>query len=139
MPMLKADQITPRQFRNVVPEMFKNRGYITLEKDMELEIESIVFSIYQATKRVGDEKQKKKLATEDGQPVTNITAYIGFTDGFYSSVNGDIAVWQLASIVGFDETAIGQYPYTLDQPEKVKTITVNEKMGNKEYPKIAFD
>lgn len=137
MPMLKANQITPRQFRNVVPDIFKNRGYITLEKDMSVEIESIVFSIYQATKTVGDEKQE--LTTKDGTPITNITAYIGFTDGFYSSVNGDIAVQQLASIVGFDETAIGQYPYKLDTPEKVKTITVNEKMGNKDYPKIAFD
>lgn len=141
MAMIKASQVTPRQFRNVVPEMYRNMPYTKLDKaDVEIEITSIVFSIYQAKTRDKDDKDDiVELVTRDGKPITNITVYIGLSNGCYSSVNGDTAIEQLASIVDFNETAIGQYPYELETPEKAKTIMVNEKMGKKEYPKVAFD
>jgi len=137
MTMIKASEVTPRQIRTVMPDQYANRGYVDLADGMTINIESIVFSIYPATKNV--DGHRIKLETQEGKPITNTTAYIGLTDGKYTSVNGDVAVCQLASIVGFKATDIGKYPFNLEKPETVKVITVKEKMGNKEYPKFAFE
>ena len=138
MPMIKADEVTPRKFRNINPVQYKNRGYVTLEKGMTITVESVVFSVHQASKKA-DNGEKIKLATQDGKPVTNVTAYIGLPDNKFTSVNGDIAVCQLASIVGFDETEIGYYPFNLETPETITCIEIKEKYGDKEYPKLAFE
>ena len=138
MPMIKANEVTPRQIRAVLPDEYANRGYVKLEKGMTIEIESMVFSIYQATKKNVD-GSRINMETTDGKPITNTTVYLGLTDGRYTSVNGDVATCQMASIVGFKETEIGKYPFVLDQPETVSVIEVTEKMGNKDYPKIAFE
>ena len=137
MAMIKASEVTPRKFRAIVPDAFKNCGYTELKEGMTIEIESVIFSVYQATKKVND--TRVELKTQDGKPITNVTAYIGLGDGKYTSVNGDVAICQLASLTGFDKEEIGQYTYDLPKPETATCIIVKEPMGDKEFPKIAFE
>lgn len=134
--MLKANEVTPARMKNIVPEMCKGRIYTELTEGMQFPITGIAVNIYPAKGEEGTE-----MTTKDGRLITRRTAYINIGDVAYSSVKGYTAVEQLVSCAPetLDKTEPGTYEVPIITPIQVATITVKEKMGQKEFDYIAFD
>lgn len=134
--MLKANEVTPARMKNIVPEMCKGRIYTELTEGMQFPITGIAVNVYPAK---GDEGNE--MTTKDGRLITRRTAYINIGDVAYSSVKGYTAVEQLISCAPdlLDHEEPGTYEAPITGSIPVVTITVKEKMGQKEYDYIAFD
>lgn len=127
--------ITPRRFRAITPKMYQSRAYVKLKTDEQIEIDSIVFSVYQPKSKENNEP----MTYEDGTPFKNVTIYIGFDEEYYTSIKNEIVEGQLSILTGFDiDTAeIGkQYDYNLKEKESVKVVEITK--AGYSYPLIAF-
>ena len=136
MSIINPSRITPRKFRGITPECYRNREYIKLITGATVTIESVVFSVYQPRDKNGN----GPMVFDDGTPIKNITCYIGMTDGTYTSVKNEIVECQLSALVGFDidKAEIGQkYPYKVEPNETVKVVEI--KRDGYSYPLVAFE
>ena len=133
MSIIGIDSVTPKNIRNVMPDMYKGMAYRQLKEGDKVTIINCTFSVYQA------KKDSEPLVTKSGLPVTNVTVYFGLDDGSYTSLKNDIVTGQIAALTGFDkENVIGQYDYSFE-PERVKVVKAKTKMGNKEVDVLAFE
>lgn len=134
MSIMKIGEIAPRNVRAVVPDKYKGMGYRKLKEGDIVTIQSVVFSVYNAR------KDGEILTTKNGDPINNVTVYLGLADGHYTSLKNDIVLAQMCALTDFDEGVdVGYYPYDLAVPEKAKIVTTQVKMGQKTYDVLAFE
>ena len=133
MSIMKIGEIAPRNIRAVVPDKYKGMGYRKLKDGDIVTITSVVFSVYNAR------KDGEILTTKNGDPINNVTVYLGLSDGHYTSLKNDIVLAQMCALTGFSEDVLtGYYPYDVE-PEKAKVVTTQVKMGQKSYDVLAFE
>ena len=134
--MLKANEVVPFKLKNVVPAMCKGRTYVPMTEGLKFSIRGIAINVWAARGEDGNE-----MMTKDERLITRRAAYFLINDDAYSSVSGHTAVEQLISCAPeiLDRVEPGTYEASQIEPISVTTITVTEKMGQKEYPYIAFE
>lgn len=131
--MTTPDNTPTRKQRAVCPDGLKNRTYFKFADGQEKVIDKVAYSVYPAK----DKETSEILKSKAGNTIFNTTAYVGFTDGTYSTVKNEVAISQLIGITGDFPNEGGVYEY--DVPEcPVKIGTKNIKYGNKEYPSWVF-
>ena len=135
--MLKANEVTPRNVKNVIPEICKGRTYIECVEGMGVRITGAAINRYLAK-----DKENRERTTQDGKPILNRVAYVLFEGGFYSSFKGYTAIEQIIScapdVLESDEVGTVEVP---EFPEviPVVTIKVSEQMGKERYDYLAFE
>lgn len=134
MPMITADEVTPRAIRAVMPDCMKGRKYKKFAEGMEITIESVAFSVYAKRDEEGEE-----IIRKDGSVVHKMTAYVGYDGGRYATVGNEFAIGQLFSITDVvDENAEGVSEFPDIEPCKVKITTKDIKYGDKTFPSWVF-
>ena len=135
--MQSATSVTKRSMLKVIPDYFKTMTYTKVNDGDLKTINKIVYSVYP----VKDAENGGYLMRKDGTPVTNVTAYIGFGDGTYTTSHGDTVINQLVSETGDFSDIEGQYEFDVDCP--VKIITIQQTYGKgktaKTFPIWAFE
>lgn len=137
MKMLKASEVTPRNVKNVLPDICKGRTYIEASEGMNFKITGAAINYYPAKNDDGGDK-----TTKDGKTVLNRVAYVLIDGGFYSSFKGYTAVEQIISCAAMHLES--EVPGTVEvedfgEPIEVSVIKVQEKMGQKSYDYLAFE
>lgn len=134
--MLKANEVTPRQLKNVIPEICKGKIYTAPVSGMTCTITAIAISSYPARGK-GRETQTR----QDGSVILNRTGYAVISDTLYTSVKGYTAIEQLISCNPdvLDSETEGITSCVLDKPQRVTIIEVSEKLGDKAYDYAAFE
>lgn len=136
--MQKIENVTKRSMLNIIPEPFKSMTYVKVNAGEVKKITIVAYSVYP----VKDKESHEFLIRKDGSPVTNVTAYIGFDDGTYTTSHGETVINQLVSETGnfSDEPNV----YVYDRLDcNVKIITTTAKYGKgptaKSFPIWAFE
>lgn len=135
--MLKANEVTPRNVKNVIPEICKGRTYIECVEGMGLRITGAAINRY-----VAKDKENQERTTQDGKPILNRVAYVLIEGGFYSSFKGYTAVEQIIScapdVLESDEVGTVEVP---EFPEVVPVgiIKISEQMGKERFDYFAFE
>ena len=135
--MLKANEVTPRNVKNVIPEICKGRTYIECVEGMGVRITGAAINCYTAK-----DKDNQERTTQDGRPILNRVAYVLIEGGFYSSFKGYTAIEQIIScapdVLESDEVGTVEVP---EFPEVVPVgiIKVSEQMGKERYDYLAFE
>ena len=135
MGMLKANEVTPRNVKNILPSICKGRIYIESAEGMEFTITGAAVNVFPAKTENGE-----SMTTQAGEPIMRRVAYVLVGDEIYTSVKGWTAIEQIISLnpTELDKMEEGTYECT-GFAQRVKTITVKERMGKKEFDYIAFD
>lgn len=132
--MKSIDNVTPRKMLKIMPDGLKTRGYVKLTAGESHVIDYIGYSVYPAKKKETGEPILRK----DGTQCMSCTAYIGLDGKFYTTVRNDTVISQLVSETGDFPDTEGLYEYPgLDV--MVSSVQIKVKMGDKEYPIIAFE
>ena len=135
--MLKANEVTPRNVKNVIPEICKGRTYIECVEGMKVRITGAAINRYTAK-----DKDNQERTTQDGKPILNRVAYVLIEGGSYSSFKGYTAIEQMIScapdVLESDEVGTVEVP---EFPEVVPAviIKVSEQMGKERYDYLAFE
>lgn len=135
--MLKANEVTPRNVKNVIPEICKGRTYIECVEGMGLRITGAAINRY-----IAKDKDNQERTTQDGRSILNRVAYVLIEGGFYSSFKGYTAIEQIIScapdVLESDEVGTVEVP---EFPEVVPVgiIKVSEQMGKERYDYLAFE
>lgn len=134
--MLKANEITPRQLKNILPEICKGKVYTAPVEGMTCTITAIAISSYPART-----KDKAIQTRQDGTVVLNRTGYAVIADSLYTSIKGYTGIEQLISCNPdvLDSETEGITSCVLDEPVRVRIIKVSEKLGDKSYDYAAFE
>lgn len=135
MGMLKANEVTPRNVKNILPGICKGRIYVEPAEGMEFTITGAAVNVFPAKGENGE-----AMTTQNGEAIMRRVAYVLVGDEIYTSVKGWTAIEQIISLnpAELDKMDEGTYECT-GFAQRVKTITVKERMGKKEYDYIAFD
>ena len=135
MGMLKANEVTPRNVKNILPGICKSRIYVEPAEGMEFTITGAAINVFPAKGENGE-----ALTTQTGETIMRRVAYVLVGDEIYTSVKGWTAIEQIISLnpAELDKMEEGTYECT-GFAQKVKTIIVKEKMGKKEFDYIAFE
>lgn len=135
MGMLKANEVTPWNVKNILPEICEGRVYVKLTEGMEFTITGAAINVFPARDENGE-----ALTTQSGETIMRRVAYVLMGDKIYTSVKGWTAIEQIISLnpTELDKMDEGTYECT-GFAQRVKTITVKEKMGKKDYDYMAFD
>ena len=136
--MKSAATVTKRSMLAVIPDCFKNAEYRKVNKDEEYTIVKVVYSVYPVkSKETGDFILKR-----NGDPALNTTAYIGFSDGTYTTSKGDTVISQLVSETGDFPDVAGYHEFDVDEC-KVKIIECMASYGKgsakKSFPLWCFE
>ena len=135
--MLKANEVTPRNVKNVIPDICKGRTYIECVEGMGIRITGAAINRYTAK-----DKDNQERTTQDGKPILNRVAYVLIEGGFYSSFKGYTAIEQIIScapdVLESDEVGTVEVP---EFPEVIPAviIKVSEQMGKERYDYLAFE
>ena len=135
--MLKANEITPRNVKNVIPEICKGCTYIECVEGMGVRITGAAINRY-----IAKDKENQERTTHDGKPILNRVAYVLIEGGFYSSFKGYTAIEQVIScapdVLESDEVGTVEVP---EFPEVIPAviIKVSEQMGKERYDYLAFE
>lgn len=137
MRMLKASEVTPRNVKNVLPDICKGRTYIEAAEGMNFKITGAAINYYPARNVDGE-----NMTTKDGKTILKRVGYILIDGGFYSSFMGYTAVEQIISCAAMHLES--EVPGTVEvedfgEPIEVSVIKVQEKMGQKSYDYLAFE
>lgn len=134
--MYGIENVAPKAVSKFIPEIYRGRKYITLQKGDVKTIVSMARNVYQAK----NANFEPLVSTIDGSPILKKIIYIGFDDDSYSSIKTDVAVAQLESIV--DNNAETNEIWT-NLNQKVKVIEIKQSYGRgnnkKDYPVRAFE
>ena len=135
--MQSVDNVTKRSMLKIIPNAYKDMKYTKVNNGDVKTITKVTYSVYP----VKDTETGGIMIRKDGSPVTNVTAYIGFSDGTYTTSHGDMVINQLVSETGDFPDVEGQYEFDTDCP--VKVITTQAKYGKgpnaKTFPVWAFE
>lgn len=136
--MLKANEVTPRNVKNILPDICKGRTYIEVTEGMTFTITGAAINRYP----VKNKETNEERTTQDGQVILNRVAYVLIEGGFYSSFKGYTAVEQIISCAALHLES--DVPGTVEveefgEPVKVSVIRVQERMGAKTYDYLAFE
>lgn len=134
--MYGIENVAPKAVSKFIPEIYRGKKYITLQKGDVKTIVSMARNVYQAK----NANFEPLVSTIDGSPILKKIIYIGFDDDSYSSIKTDVAVAQLESIV--DNNAETNDIWT-NLNQKVKVIEIKQSYGRgnnkKDYPVRAFE
>lgn len=135
--MLKANEVTPRNVKNVIPEICRGRTYIECVEGMGVRITGAAINRYPAK-----DKENQERTTQDGKPILNRVAYVLIEEGFYSSFKGYTAIEQIIScapdVLESDEVGTVEVP---EFPEAIPVVIIKvlEQMGKERYDYMAFE
>lgn len=137
MRMLKASEVTPRNVKNVLPDICKGRTYIEATEGMSFKITGAAINYYPARNEDGED-----MTTKDGKAILKRVGYVLIDGGFYSSFMGYTAVEQIISCAAMHLES--EVPGTVEVEDfgeavEVSVIKVQEKMGKKSYDYLAFE
>ena len=137
MRMLKASEVTPRNVKNVLPDICKGRTYIEAAEGMNFKITGAAINYYPARTEDGED-----MTTKDGKTILKRVAYVLIDGGFYSSFKGYTAVEQIISCAAMHLES--EVPGTVEvedfgEPIEVSVIKVKEKMGKGSYDYMAIE
>ena len=135
--MQTVTNVTKRSMLKVIPSEFKAMIYTKVNDGETRRITKVCYSVYP----VKDAETNEPMTRKDGTIVTNVTAYIGFDDGSYTTSHGDTVINQLVSETGDFPDEVGQYTYDCNCPVRVITIQATYGRGKsaKTYPVWAFE
>lgn len=135
MGMLKANEVTPKNVKNILPSICKGRIYVEPAEGMEFTITGAAVNVYPAKTEKGE-----IMRTQAGEPIMRRVAYVLVGDEIYTSLKGWTAVEQIISLnpAELDKMDEGTYECT-GFSQRVKTITVKEKMGKELFDYVAFE
>lgn len=136
MRMPNPTEVSTRAQRAVLPPSFKDMLYSKVQAGERKTIVKVAFSVFIAR----DKESREPLKSKKGNDIHNVCAYVGFDDGYYTTVKNEIAVSQLVHVAGdYDANAIGVTEFNLTEPCHVLITTVKQKYrNNKEYEVTAF-
>lgn len=130
--------VTKRAMLAVIPDCFKESEYRKVNKDEIYTITRVVYSVYP----VKDKETGEYMINRRGNPVLNVTAYIGFDDNTYTTSKGDTVISQLVSETGDFENVAGYHDFVVDNC-KVKIIETMAEYGKagskKSFPVWCFE
>lgn len=132
MAFCDVSEVIPKSLMAVIPDRYKGMKYRKLQTGDIVTIYDITIVTYNA-KRDGE-----YIVRKDGSNVLNETVYFALGDGYYSSLRNDKVLGQVAQLVGWTETDVGEQYFPLDNPEKVEIIEIKAKYGDREIPVRAF-
>ena len=131
--MKSVNAVTPIKMLAVIPDVFKGMDYVKLKAGDEKVIKGVAYSVYPAK-----DKEGNRILRKDGSEVMRTTAYIGFSDGSYTTTKYDLPISQLVSETGmYDDTKKGITLYDCDCA--IRAVNVTVRMGNKDVQIIAFE
>lgn len=134
--MFATNEITSKYMAKHIPEQFRAMKYRKVAIGEELRITKIAYSTYEAKNPEGE-----PILYKDGSPVLKTTAYIGFSDGSYTTSHGDTVVGQLVSETGAYPEEIGVENHEVDCPVRIIShkVTYGRGASAKSYDTWAFE
>lgn len=137
MPFVPADQVPPKGVARYIPEYFKDKKYVKLNRGDIRHAIYIVRNRYQAK----DKDYNLVFSKVDGSPVMRTIYYVGFDDGSYTTVKNDIVVAQIDSWVEpYDNGDTTDFDLVaLNEDMKIRIGERQQRMGDRNYPVPIFE
>ena len=93
MGMLKANEVTHSNVKNILPSICNGRIYIEPSEGMEFTITGAAINVFPAKGENGE-----SMTTQAGEPIMRRVAYVLVGDEIYTSVKGWTAIEQIISL-----------------------------------------